>query len=60
MNVCFNSILQPDEAETQISLDKTRFVLVNAQKKDQAVYTCVAKNAAGQVEQDFDVYVIGT
>lgn len=50
---------QPDEVNTQISLDKTRLVLMNVHKEDEAVFTCVAKNSAGQAAREFELIVLG-
>lgn len=43
----------------QISLDKTRLVIVNVEKEAEGTYTCVAQNLAGQAAREFDVVVIG-
>uniref|UniRef100_A0A914RG71 Ig-like domain-containing protein n=1 Tax=Parascaris equorum TaxID=6256 RepID=A0A914RG71_PAREQ len=50
--------VQPDEVNTQISLDKTRLVLMNVRKEDEAVFTCVAKNSAGQAAREFELIVL--
>ncbi len=43
----------------QISLDQTQIHMVNVQEEDEAVYTCVAKNRAGQDTHQFQLIVLG-
>ncbi|EFO22762.2 hypothetical protein LOAG_05722 [Loa loa] len=47
-----------DNTNMQISLDKTRLVVVSIQKEAEGTYTCVARNSAGQATREFDVTVI--
>jgi hypothetical protein len=43
----------------QISLDRTRLVMVNVQKADETIYTCVARNPAGEATREFQLIVLG-
>uniref|UniRef100_A0A0R3RPN6 Immunoglobulin I-set domain protein n=1 Tax=Elaeophora elaphi TaxID=1147741 RepID=A0A0R3RPN6_9BILA len=50
--------ITPDDANAQISLDKTRLVIVSMEKEAEGTYACVARNSAGQATREFDVAVI--
>ncbi|VDK86259.1 unnamed protein product, partial [Onchocerca ochengi] len=51
-------LIMSDNTNMQISLDKTRLVIVSIQKDAEGTYTCVARNLAGQATREFDVTVI--
>lgn len=44
---------------TQISLDRNRLVMVNVEKDNEATYTCLAKNSAGEASREFLLNVLG-
>ncbi|GMT31155.1 hypothetical protein PFISCL1PPCAC_22452 [Pristionchus fissidentatus] len=45
-------------SDVNVALDKTRLVIVNAQKEHEDAYTCIAKNQAGSAVREFDVIVL--
>ncbi|CAG9531886.1 unnamed protein product [Cercopithifilaria johnstoni] len=47
-----------DDPNMQISLDKTRLVIVSMEKEAEDTYICVARNSAGQATREFDIAVI--
>ncbi|CAJ0583273.1 unnamed protein product, partial [Mesorhabditis spiculigera] len=47
-----------EENEAAISQDRTKLVILEAKKEHEDVYTCTAKNPAGQVSRDFQVIVL--
>ncbi|VBB33721.1 unnamed protein product, partial [Acanthocheilonema viteae] len=47
-----------DDANMQISLDKSRLVIVRMAKEAEGTYICVARNSAGQATREFDVAVM--
>ncbi|KAK0404397.1 hypothetical protein QR680_017438 [Steinernema hermaphroditum] len=49
---------KPTEDALSMTADRIRLVVVNAKPKDRGVYTCVARNAAGQASHAFDLEVI--
>uniref|UniRef100_A0A915PVG6 Ig-like domain-containing protein n=1 Tax=Setaria digitata TaxID=48799 RepID=A0A915PVG6_9BILA len=51
-------LITPDDANVQISLDKTRLVMVSVDRDVEGTYACVARNSAGQATREFDVTVI--
>uniref|UniRef100_A0A914V1Q2 Ig-like domain-containing protein n=1 Tax=Plectus sambesii TaxID=2011161 RepID=A0A914V1Q2_9BILA len=50
--------LPTDVVNMQISLDRTRLVMVNVQKADETIYTCVARNPAGEASREFQLIVL--
>lgn len=49
-------IITPSQAV--FTVDKTKLVLVNAQREHADVYTCKAKNSAGEATREFEVRVL--
>ncbi|EYB86265.1 hypothetical protein Y032_0282g1277 [Ancylostoma ceylanicum] len=47
-----------EESEGIFTVDKTRLMLVNAQKDHEDTFTCIAKNSAGEAARDFEVVVL--
>ncbi|CAJ0933934.1 unnamed protein product, partial [Mesorhabditis belari] len=44
--------------EATLSEDRSRLIIIDAQKEHEDVYTCTAKNQAGQVSRDFELVVL--
>uniref|UniRef100_A0A1I7X4B3 Immunoglobulin I-set domain protein n=1 Tax=Heterorhabditis bacteriophora TaxID=37862 RepID=A0A1I7X4B3_HETBA len=47
-----------DASDVIFTVDKTRLVLVNAQKVHEDTFTCIAKNSAGEAAREFEVVVL--
>ncbi|KAK6759923.1 hypothetical protein RB195_021467 [Necator americanus] len=47
-----------EASEGIFTVDKTRLMLVNAQKDHEDTFTCIAKNSAGEAARDFEVVVL--
>lgn len=46
------------DVSDSIAIDRTKLILVNAQRAHEDVFTCIAKNNAGEASREFEVRVL--
>uniref|UniRef100_A0A0K0DR60 Immunoglobulin domain protein n=1 Tax=Angiostrongylus cantonensis TaxID=6313 RepID=A0A0K0DR60_ANGCA len=47
-----------EDSDGVFTVDETRLVLMNVQKSHEDIFTCIAKNSAGEAARDFEVVVL--
>lgn len=50
--------LQPSNKNIQLINDGRRITLLNPTNDNSGVYSCIAKNRAGETKKDFQLYIL--